>query len=166
MCLQTDLFREIRSAPARLDSSRTDLLNSAKKPHKRAWSTRKSLNWRKLFQFFIGHAPGFTQWAAAYHGSCTIYAMLFFIESSFRSIGNVTFCNNPLSGLIIFTAMLLSSPQTTFLAYITLTFGILTAVVFLQIPLEEVNAIEYLGSESLQRKNLSKHSILTNEYYI
>lgn len=91
--------------------------------------------------FFFGRAPKFTTWATSYASTSRLkYLSLFFFESSLRSIADIQFCSNPWSGLIILIAMLLSSPMVTFLAIVTLTVGIETAVVFLHVPMEEIRS--------------------------
>lgn len=102
---------------------------------------RCHVNWRKCLGFLGGHAPEFTNWTS-YSGfsSKTKFYTLFFIEASLRSIGDICFCSNPFTGLVILIGMLISCPQVAFLAFLTLTTGILTAVLFLKIPINEVRS--------------------------
>lgn len=91
--------------------------------------------------FFFGHCPAFTSWSTSFAShSRFLYLLLFFLESSLRSIGSITFCSNPLSGLLIFIGMLIACPHVAFIAYLTSLAGLETAIVFLHIPLEEVRS--------------------------
>ncbi|CAL8138038.1 unnamed protein product [Orchesella dallaii] len=144
---QRDLFlytgRETKSAPARQENytGEDDDKSGTSSPAKRFRAKGCHWNWGKFVYFFVGHAPEFTNWTSyAGFSSRTKFYVLFFIEAFLRSIGDICFCSNPFSGLLMLVGMLISCPQVAFLASLTLTTGILTAVLFLKIPINDVRS--------------------------
>ncbi|ODM95219.1 Urea transporter 1 [Orchesella cincta] len=141
---QGDLFlykaRETKSAPARTETYVDGDKSETSSPAKRR-RARLHFSWGKFINFFAGHAPEFTNWTSySGYSSRTKFYTLFFIEASLRSIGDICFCSNPFSGLLILIGMLISCPKVAFLASLNLFAGILTAVLFLKIPLNEVRS--------------------------
>ncbi|CAB3372543.1 Hypothetical predicted protein [Cloeon dipterum] len=83
---------------------------------------------------FCGHCPLTLRWLEThldktqFVGARLTLLLLFFLDITGRNIGQITFCNNPLSGLVIFVGMLIASPDLGAAALLSSTISIIVAL--------------------------------------